>query len=96
MTLGHEHTAIPGVARQRHKLGKVGKRLGRDADIDFGTRGLLGHLNRIALVEQQADPRIFIGEALEHRRQDVTRLGVRRRDRQRADILCLELRADAL
>ncbi len=58
--------------------------------------GLLGDLDRVALMQQQSHPRIPFGEALEDRGQDVARLGVRGGDGQRADILGLELGADLL
>ena len=56
---------------------------------------MLGDLHRIALVQLQLDLRIARSEIEQHRRQNVTRLQVRRRDRERALVLAPELGADA-
>ncbi len=96
MTLGHQHASIPRVAGQRNQTGIVGKRLGGDTDIDIGALRLFGDLRGIALVQQQADLRITLGESLEHRRQHVAGLRMRSRDGERPGVLAFEFRADPL
>ena len=95
MAFGNEHAAIPRIAGKRDQLGNVGKRLSRNAKVHFGAHGVLGDLHGIALTQQQSHLRIAFGESLQYRRENVARLHVGRRDRQRAGVLALELCADA-
>jgi hypothetical protein len=51
MAARDEHAAIPLVAGQGDEVGERCERFGRDADVGFAARRLLGDLHRIALVQ---------------------------------------------
>ena len=58
--------------------------------------GEIGDLFGISLVQVQTHLRIFVAEALEDLRQDVARLGVRGRDRQRTRFILAQFRGERL
>jgi hypothetical protein len=72
------------------------QRFGGDAEIGFAVDQPLSDLRRAALVQFQANRRMLLHEALDHRRQRVARLGVGGGDGQRALIAGGKIRADAL
>jgi hypothetical protein len=95
MSFGHDDGAMPAVHRQPHQMRKqlLGPRRNREVDPVAGDH--LGNLLRGALVQMQPHLGILRAKFANHRRQHVTRLGVRGRDGQRAPIGFAQLRGGA-
>ena len=96
MAVRHDDGAMPAIAGQAHEAGEHRARAGGDGEIDAIGGREIRDLFGISLVQVQPHLRIFVAEALEHRRQHVTRLRVRGGDRQRAGVVLAQLRGQRL
>ena len=81
---------VPFVARQRDEAVILRQAFGGDRDIGFAVQYLLGDLRRVALMQAKLYFRVAPDELLDHRWQDVARLGVGGGDGQGAAILRVE------
>ena len=94
--LGHQHAAIPAIARQQDEVVEQLQRLGADGEVGLPLTDHVGDLLRRALLHVQRDIRVLAREIGDHRRQGITRLGVRGGDRQAAATVVTVLLGDVL
>ncbi len=86
---------MPAIAGHQREAGEQLLRAGRDREVHAIGRREVGDLLGGALVQVQLDLGVLLAEALDDRRQHVTRLRVRRRDGHRAAFLVLEIGREA-
>ena len=84
MVFRDQNAAVPVVARHHDQIVKMLHRFGGDGEICRALSRLLSNLTRRSLMNAQRNIRISLHEIRHQRRHEVARLGVRRRDRQRA------------
>ena len=96
MAAGHDHVTVPPIAGQQHHVGEQLLRARGDREVDAVELRHFGDLLGCALVQVQADVWVALAKRLDHARQHVTRLGVRRADRERAARLVAQLLRQAL
>src|SRR5690606_5490190 len=93
--LRHERDPVPMEDRQHRELREEVAAAARDREIDLVRADQLRDLLRRALVELEIHLRIALTKAADRLRQHVARLGMRRRDRQRALLLRSEVAREA-
>src|SRR5690606_18225788 len=96
MLLRHERDAVPVVYWQQRELRKKILRARRDREVDLVRADELRDLLGRALVQLEVDARIALAKRSHDLRQDITRLRVRRRDRERAVELGRQVAREAL
>ena len=84
MITRHQNAAIPAVARHHDQVVEQLHTLGGDGKVHRAIGGHFRNLGWCALIHVQADVRVFAHKALNHARQGISSLGVRRGNGQRA------------